>query len=77
MDVVQSYDIFTGDSHGHTGQIVRVSQQMLENSFGKEHKQLEILQKILQEGSISQYHGTKVMKEHGANVTREHTVEVR
>ena len=78
VDVVSSYDIFTSDTGGHTGQAVRVSQQMLQNTFGRDLKQIEILQKILEEGSISQYQrGSRLLKEHGAHVTRDHTVEVR
>jgi Shwachman-Bodian-Diamond syndrome (SBDS) protein len=77
VDVVQGYDIFLGDTGGHTGQLLRASQQSLENAFGKGIKEIDILQKILQDGLIEQFHGTRSMKEQGAHVTRGHSLTVR
>ena len=77
VDVVGSFNIYTGDTKGHTGQASLASSLELQNAFGPEMHEVDVMQRILDDGTAIPFHGTRQMKEHLANVTRNHSVEVR
>jgi len=75
VDVLHSYDIYTSETSGNTGHLIHVSNQDLENTFGKDMKLHDILSTILSEGTIVPYiKGSRCMRSQSATITQGHAV---